>query len=76
MNYQKRLKQIKLLRIALIVWDELQEILYSAIKNRAYSRQDVDIQSCYSIIAVIIDLWALHFCLMAQLVLAYALFFN
>lgn len=55
---------------------KLQKITNFALKDRTQSSQNVNIQSCDLVVTIVIDLSALHFCTMAQFILADASIFN
>ena len=56
--------------LCLIFRDKFQQITDLAIQHRADSGKNIDIKSCDLIIAIIVDLCALHFRSVTQLVFA------
>lgn len=57
-------------------WDEFQQVFDFAIQNSTNSGQNIDIQPGNVVVTVVVDLGALHFCTVAELVFADAGLFD
>ena len=63
-------------RLLLFGGNEFQKVLDAAIQNPADSGQNINVQPGDFVVAVVIDLGALHLCPVAEFVLANASFLN
>ena len=56
--------------------NEFQEVFNAAIQDRADSGENINVQPCDFVVAIVVDLGALHFSTMAELVLTDACLLN